>query len=630
MLGLRPRNAGGGWDNARLVTPGSDRQALVSTVTRPPAGVWARIPRVQRAPLLTALQFAAPLALIGALAWPLLFTGATFNEDWLNHLWYLWHQSRAIDAERLPSLFLDYSGGVLYPFYAFYGGTLYALAGMLSLVLGDAPLPTYILTYLLGFAAAYGGWLWLARMFGLRGWRAHTPGVVYVTSASYLMLIYAIGDWPEFTAVSTIPLTIAAGLSVLRADRLRVAPAAALAAGSVLFFGSHLLTAIWGSTVLALTAGALLLCVPEARRRVTRAGVLRVAAIVLPALAANAWFLLPTVAYEAHTTIAHSYPHFRELLRKTSFVASAENLFSLSRSPVPGAVVYAALPVLAIAWTLVSVAGSWQTRRRGAWLRVFLVLAIVSTFVLVLMDNVGLILALPRMYATLQFSFRLESYVLLGASGAMLAALVLARDGGRFSRAWAWLLLPLAIFSIAGALDQVGSYQSGTDRSAALSSYIAPTFEQEGLLDYVDDSLPIWKGHPLPKIQFAQGELLNGRAAQRIHEPPGQLVKTNIRSGPELVDVTGARIVGTDSEADDIVEVDRPRLASGTPAAGGARRSAAAHAPRDETITVAPADPPPVLIGRIVSALGLTALALELLWAATWRLRQGTPRRRRS
>lgn len=604
------------------MTPGSDRQALASTVTHPPAapaGARARIPRVRRAPLLAALQFAAPLALIVALAWPLLFTDATFNHDWLNHLWYLWHQSREIDAEHLPSLFLDYSGGILYPFYAFYGGTLYALAGTLSLALGDAPLPTYILTYLLGFAAAYGGWLWLARMFGLRGWQAHIPGVVYVTSASYLMLIYAIGDWPEFIAVSTIPLTIAAGLSVLRADRLHIAPAAALAAGSVLFFGSHLLTAIWGSTVLALTAGALLLCVSEARRRVSRAGILRVTAIVLPALAANAWFLLPTVAYETHTTIAHSYPHFRELLRKTSFLASAENLFSLSRSPVPGAIVYTALPVLAIAWTLVSVAGSWQTRRRGVWLRVFLVLAIVSTLVLILMGNVGLILALPRMYATLQFSFRLESYVLLGASGAMLAALVLARDGGRFSRAWVWLLLPLAIFSIAGALDQVGGYQSGTDRSTALSSYMAPTFEKEGLLDYVDDSLPVWTGSPLPKIEFSPGSLRDGRAARRIWEPPGQLIDTNIRSAPELVDVTGARIVGTDPEADDVLEVDRPAApAEASVAASGRRQPAGA---REETVAIAPADPLPVLFGRVLSALGLAALALELLWAATWSLR---------
>ena len=69
-----------------------------------------------------------PLLLLLALSWPLLFTGATFNEDWLNHLWYMWHESRALAATHQPSLFLDSTEGVFYPFYAFYGGTLYTLA----------------------------------------------------------------------------------------------------------------------------------------------------------------------------------------------------------------------------------------------------------------------------------------------------------------------------------------------------------------------------------------------------------------------------------------------------------------------------------------------------------------------
>ena len=87
-----------------------------------------------------------PLLLIVALAWPLLFTDATFNKDWLNNLWYVWHQGQAIQAGHAPSLFVNYSGGVFYPFYAFYGGTLYVLTGTLSLALGDAPLQAYILT----------------------------------------------------------------------------------------------------------------------------------------------------------------------------------------------------------------------------------------------------------------------------------------------------------------------------------------------------------------------------------------------------------------------------------------------------------------------------------------------------
>ena len=182
------------------------------------------------------------------------FTSSYFVEDWLNHLWYMWHQSITIRENHLPSLFLNYSNRVFYPHYAFYGGTLYALVGTLSLALGNAPMETYILTYLLGFAASYGGWYWIARICGLGRWQAHAPGLVFITSAYYLTLIYGRGDWPEFLGVSMIPLMIAAVLSIIRADRLRLWPAVALTVSSVVFFGSHNLTMIWGSTLLALRA----------------------------------------------------------------------------------------------------------------------------------------------------------------------------------------------------------------------------------------------------------------------------------------------------------------------------------------------------------------------------------------
>jgi hypothetical protein len=159
----------------------------------------------------------AALLLIGALSRPLVFSGSYFGDVWLEHLWFLWQQSLAIRADHVPSLFVNYAYGVYYPHYAFYGGTLYALTGTLSLLLGNAPLETYILTYLLAFAAAYGGWYWLARQAGVGRWRAHAPGVVFITASYYLTLIYERGDWPELVGVSVIPLMVASGLSVLRA-----------------------------------------------------------------------------------------------------------------------------------------------------------------------------------------------------------------------------------------------------------------------------------------------------------------------------------------------------------------------------------------------------------------------------
>jgi hypothetical protein len=387
------------------------------------------------------------------------FSDATFNEDWLNHLWYVWHQSLAIRANDLPSLFLNYSHGIFYPIYAFYGGTIYALTGALSLALGNAPLDAYVLTYLLGFIAAYSGWYWMSRMFGVGRWLAHVPGIVFVTSASYLMIVYALGDWPEFLAVSIMPLMIASGVAVIRAEHLRPLPAIALAASGIVFFGSHLLTVIWGSTVLIIVGAAILACVPEARRGIGWSKVLRVLAIIVPAALVSAWFLLPTVAYESHTVIAQSYPIFRRLLRHRMYIVAARHLFTLSRARASGTIVTTALPILAIAWVLAGIAISLRARRRGTWMRLLLILSLASALLLIVMTHAGLILALPRIYATLQFSFRLESYVLLGIAGAMLAALVVNRDGGPVARYWTWALVPVLAVSIVGAAQQTAAHQ---------------------------------------------------------------------------------------------------------------------------------------------------------------------------
>lgn len=555
---------------------------------------------------------AAPLLLIGVLAWPLLFTDATFNKDWLNHLWYLWHQSRAIGANHLPSLFLDYSHAVFYPQYAFYGGTIYALTGTLSLALGDAPLETYVLTYLMGFAAAYGGWYWMSRMFGLRGWLAHAPGVVFVTSASYLMLIYALGDWPEFLGVSMMPLMIAAGLAAMRADRLRIGPAIALAGSAIVFFGSHILTVVWGSTMLILVGLALVVCVPRARRGVTWRGVLRVAAVLVPAILVSAWFLLPTAAYESHTVISNAYPHWRKLLRSTMYPVAARNLFTLSRAKASGTILTLSLPVLAIAWVLLSIPILWLTGRRGTWMRILLVLVGATVLVGVTMTHAGLILALPRLYATLQFSFRLESYVLLGASGALLAVLVLARDGSRNVRLWTWMLAPIMVVSVVGAIQQTDAYPPGKSRGAALTSYLVPPFARKGLLDYADADLNYVEKR-LPQVDFPPTTVHGDRASTVVRLPAGQLVDTNIGGPPELVHVTGARIVGNDPEANDVLEIGGRPGASGR---AGARRGRSAPA---RTISLSAAGSLPVILGRLLTLLALVVLAVELALLAVRR-----------
>jgi hypothetical protein len=551
----------------------------------------------------------APVLLIGVLAWPMLFTNSYFVEDWLNHLWYMWHQSLAIRENHLPSLFLNYSERVFYPHYAFYGGTIYVLAGVLSLLLGNAPMETYVLTYLLSFAASYGGWYWIARIFGLGHWRAQAPGLVFITSGYYLTLIYARGDWPEFLGVSMIPLMVAAGLSIVRADRLRLWPAVALAGSAIVFFGSHNLTIVWGSTVLALVGLAIVACVPQARRSLTRSRVIHVACLIVPAALVSAWYLLPAVAYQSRTLIGNAYPYWRISVRQTMDIVSAKTLFTLSRLS-PGSDFAFSLPILVIAWVLVSMGIFLLTGRRGMWMRVLMILSGATVLITVVMTHAGLVLALPRAYATLQFTYRLETYVLLGLSGAVLAVLVLAEGGARRVRLWTWMLVPILIFSVVGAIQQVSGYPHLEGRSAVFSYLKFPTNHGVMYPDYLDvDQLRVGSSSgPAAEVHFPPAGIHGDHASAVVHLRPGQLVDSNIGGGPELVHVTGARIVGVDTEGNDALEVEAPAASAQTAAAthGGASVPA-------ETISVSTADSAPVVVGRLLSVGAVIVLVLELV-----------------
>src|SRR5262249_43945425 len=146
-------------------------------------------------------------------------------------------------------------GGLFNPVFAFYGGTLFALTGALGVVLGESTIPAFALVTLLAIAAAYGGLLWLARQLGVRGVVAHAPAIVFVTSAFYVTNLYGRGAWSEFVAVSALPLVVAASLRLVRGP-WRVGPIVSLVAASALFSGSHNITLLLGSTLLA---GALVL-----------------------------------------------------------------------------------------------------------------------------------------------------------------------------------------------------------------------------------------------------------------------------------------------------------------------------------------------------------------------------------
>ena len=219
-----------------------------------------------------------------------------------------------------------------------------------------------------------------------------------------------------------LPLMGAAALSIVRAERLDILPACALVASSIVFFGSHILTVLWGSTVLVLMCVTIVILIPSVRRGVRARRLIRVPAVVLPALLVNAWFLLPTAAYASHTRIGSRYGVAYNTLRATMRLVTFDHLFALSRATtVPGYPDYVlSLPTVTIVWVLVSMAMLLWSVRRGIWLRMLVIFALLTTGMVVLMTHLGLLLALPKPYTLLQFSYRLEGYVLMGVTAAVI------------------------------------------------------------------------------------------------------------------------------------------------------------------------------------------------------------------
>jgi hypothetical protein len=440
-------------------------------------------------------------------------------------------------------------------------------------------------------------------------------------------------------------------------------PALALTISCILFVGSHVLTVVWGSTTIVLVLLTIGVCIPQARREISRQGLGRLARITIPAMLVSAWFLVPAAAYESSTWIASAYPAWRALLRSTMSLVSTQHLFTLSRAtsapPNPGFAL--SLPILAMAWALVGLAMALRVGPRGPWTRVLLICAGFTALMVVLMTHAGLILALPRYYATLQYSYRLESYVLLCSSGAVLSVLVLAQGEIPRLRPWTrWGLPPIVVVAMIGAIQQAAAYPSNGNRdvdAAAWSqppalfeatSYVATSSEAASsnalsssgvLIEYLDVHQPLLNGpevyqpllhgldvHPhamngsfehIPFVHFDTTAVQGARVSTAIRLYPGELVDSNIFGSPSFVHVTGARIVGINHRnGADVLEVDAASPSSG-------RGAAAATA----AISVTPAASPPVVLGRVLTICAVIALTLQFVLLAIRRFRYATSSR---
>jgi hypothetical protein len=477
----------------------------------------------------------AVTALVLALTHTLWTDGARLTADFHNDAWYIQQQATLMERNRAPSLFLTSSLGEFYPLFAFYGGTLFVAAATIKLIVGSAEVAQGIV-YTLSLGSAYGGWLWLARLAGIRSWPAHAAAILYVTAPYVLTNIYARQDLPESVATAAVAPLVASTISVLGSDRLRAGPAAALAASTIAFTGAHNITLLWVTTLLGLLALVFAVCVPTARTLVTRRGALRTLAVIVPALAVNAWYLIPDLAYHSNTIVMQRIGDWKALLRVQHPGFGPKQLVAIDVTP-NGPAAYA-LPVLAAMWAMLAgLVG--RARWRSAWGRTLLIFLLTTVAVVLAMTHPRTLLGLPDPWLMIQGSGRLETFALFGICAAVIAGLALTRGGPRWLTG---LLAPALIVGLAGAVVQVRH---------------APLAPDAGHVSFDDSTIPFSLGdfadarlgqssldYGTTTAFIAPTDIREGRVVIRPTARPGDLLRTNVMAPAAMVEVTGARIVG--------------------------------------------------------------------------------------
>lgn len=496
------------------------------------------------------------MVIAGLLA-PIPLSDRSFSTDWGNHLWLIWAQGENIRELGEPSYFLQSSIGAFYPYYAFYGGSFYAVFGLVSwLTSAEAAV---LLAYACALAAAYLGWTWIARQLGVGGWRSQLPGCIAVTAPLAVTNLYGRGDIPEVVATAAIPLIAAAGLSLFREERVRLSTACLYVLGVVALTGTHTLTLVWGVVFLILVTAILAAsCWQAARKRLGRG--LAVAGLSALGIGINAWILAPLFLF--HTRLVEQEPDPIGQLAYTD----PEQLFSLFRNAgdffwFVKADVDAQLPVLALLWALICGVAYWRYLPAAAK-RIAIGLLMLGGVLLLLILSPSLIEELPKVLQFIQFPYRIETYFNLCLVGLVTLALA-AMERERTTRAIpALALAAIAAFNFVLSIEQNSQVRSWlTDRDEALTSAVQPPRTWYALLQFADGSARHVEWADGPPLEFGVEEIGGSYAATY---PPGRsmVVATNIATGDYLVDVSGARPVGRNEVGTMVVRLpasDRPR-----------------------------------------------------------------------
>ena len=529
---------------------------------------------------------------------------------------------------RAPEPFRAVEPGGFEPWYAFYGGTLYSLTAAGAILAGGHTLATYILSFALAIAMAYGGFVWIARQAGLGGWSAHIPSLVFVTSAYYVADIFSRGAWPEVVATSAIPLLVASGLALLRAPSWRLGPVLAFVVSVVLFTGSHNITLLYGTVFLALLS----LCVAVAAGRSALPPLRRIVAVValgLLATAVNLWFLLPDVAFEGKITIGQSFTGAPYV---TGGMPPSLLLDPIRHSQTPNyPTLDLQIPTLALLWALAALGLCWQSLA-GVWRRLTAALLITALPFLALAFVPALWQDVPHIFWSIQFPYRLLPYINYCVAGLVMVALIALagewrRRAGR--TALTALVLVGVVFAVAEGAQAIHEEWSGPSSLHSRAEIFpggskVPSFWNTYVthLQDQDVSMPVIPNTTINEIAgltFYNGEGANvipvpvtgaprNGYSVTFTPPKSGTIGTNVITGPYLVAVHGAKFVGRFPYSELIISVKKNP--------SGPTR-----------VTFSTARTWPIVVGKWATLLSVLALAVILLiltirWARR-RMRRG-------
>jgi hypothetical protein len=392
-----------------------------------------------------AVDLGVGLVLILALALPMLLTNRAYFGDWGNHLFLLDQQTRWLESHLAPTYFVHTAEtGAFYPHFMFYGGTLYWLVGRLATVVG--PVLAYKLTSFAAMTTCYFGAVWLARLVRVTGLAAHLPAIAVVTGSYYLSKQYLDGGWPEFVALSMMPMVVGSAAALLTGRSTGIGAALALVVSLVLLTGSHGITAEYG-LIFLFSLAAVMAVVFRDWIKVSRKRVLLVLMLAVVSIGINSWFLVPAVVY-AHLTVIGQSSLFDRFDSLTADFNDWRVVFHVGRvDPRLGTAgapeFYVQEPTLVIIW-LVVIGGLVRRKAELIARRLFWGLGILFVgYLTLIMWRAPWRLA-PDFLQVIQFRFRLHPYVGYCIAGLMIAALFIVHRAAR-PLAKQWLTLGLAI-----------------------------------------------------------------------------------------------------------------------------------------------------------------------------------------